>query len=186
MRRYLYIVLALLLMGCVSSVEPISAPQVGVVPQQLTVEFEQPLSRSVVQGERFIYWCDGDEISLFPRTSDNLQYRLQSVEAERAKFVRVGDSALSGESLSRNYGVYPYSEATAVTADGNLRVDLPALQNYAKDSFGDDSATMVAVADDANATLKFQSIVGFLKLQLYGEKIRVKRIEFGGNRGEKV
>ena len=186
MRRYLYIVLALLLMGCVSSVEPISAPQVGVVPQQLTVEFEQPLSRSVVQGERFIYWCDGDEISLFPRTSDNLQYRLQSVEAERAKFVRVGDSALSGESLSRNYGVYPYSEATAVTADGNLRVVLPALQNYAKDSFGDDSATMVAVADDANATLRFQSIVGFLKLQLYGENIRVKRIEFGGNRGEKV
>ena len=186
MRRYLYIVLALLLMGCVSSVEPISAPQVGVVPQQLTVAFEQPLSRSVVQGERFIYWCEGDEISFFAATSDNLQYRLQSVEAESAKFVRVGDSALSGESLSRNYGVYPYSEATAVTTDGNLRVDLPALQHYAKDSFGDDSATMVAVSNDANATLRFQSIVGFLKLQLYGENIRVKRIEFSGNRGEKV
>ena len=186
MRRYLYIALSLLLAGCTSSFEPTSTPLVGVVPQQLTVAFEQPLSRSVVQGERFIYWCEGDEISFFAATSDNLQYRLHSVEAESAKFIRVGDSAPLGESLSRNYGVYPYSEATAVTADGNIRVDLPALQNYAKDSFGDDSATMVAVSNDANATLRFQSIVGFLKLQLYGENIRVKRIEFGGNRGEKV
>ena len=186
MRRYLHIVLSLLLIGCTSSVEPTTTPLSGVVPQQITVEFESPASRSVVQDDRYIYWSEGDEISYFPRTSDNLQYRLQSNEAERAKFLRVGDAALSGEALDYHYGVYPYDKNTVATTDGNIRVVLPTLQSYAPDSFGDDCATMVAVSNDEDNVLRFRSVVGFLKLQLYGENISVKRIEFSGNRGEKV
>ncbi len=186
MRRYLYIVLSLLLIGCTSSVEPTTTPLSGVVPQQITVEFESPASRSVVQDDRYIYWSEGDEISYFPRTSDNLQYRLLSVDDRSAKFLRVGDAPLSGEALDYHYGVYPYDKNTVATTDGNIRVVLPTLQSYAPDSFGDDCATMVAVSNDEDNVLRFRSVVGFLKLQLYGENISVKRIEFSGNRGEKV
>ncbi len=176
----------MLLIGCTSSVEPTTTPLSGVVPQQITVEFESPASRSVVQDDRYIYWSEGDEISYFPRTSDNLQYRLLSVDDRSAKFLRVGDAALSGEALDYHYGVYPYDKNTVATTDGNIRVVLPTLQSYAPDSFGDDCATMVVVSNDEDNVLRFRSVVGFLKLQLYGENIRVKRIEFSGNRGEKV
>ena len=186
MKRFLYFLLSWLLVGCVDSAEERDILPSDSTPQLLTVQFEQPLSRTVVQGDRYIYWCEGDAISYFPGKSDNVQYALQSVEADCANFLRVGNSALSGEALSHHYGVYPYSESTAVTTEGNIRVVLPTLQHYAQDSFGDESATMVAVSSGADAVLKFRCVVGFLKLQLYGESIRVKRIEFSGNRGEKV
>lgn len=187
MKRFLAIVLSALLVGCVDLNESNDIAQTGVFPEQITAVFEQPAVRTMVQEERYIYWSEGDEISYFPQQNTNVQYRLQSTEGETARFTRISTPATLGGRLNYNYAVYPYAETVDVATDGSVKVQLPSLQNYAEESFGVGAATMVAVADAANSTtLKFANVVGFLKLQLYGQDVVVKSVEFRGNRGEKI
>ena len=187
MRKLFTILLPLLLVGCVNSNEQNDVPQVGEqIPEQITVQFEQPLSRTVVEQDRYIRWTEGDEISYFPFQQTNLQYRLQSIDGETAKFTRISNPDASAEKLSHCYAVYPYAEPTEVLSNGDVKVVLPATQHYAVESFGVGATTMVAMSEQSGATLKFKSVVGFLKLQLYGNDVVVKRIEFRGNRGEKI
>ena len=180
--------LSALFVGCVALNEPNDAVQVGGgIPEQIVARFEQPVSRTMVQGDRYIHWSEGDEISYFPQQNVNLQYRLHTTEGEKAYFTRISTSEASGDELRYNYAIYPYAETVTVATDGAVNVQLPSLQHYAEESFGVGAATMVAVSDAANGTtLKFASLVGFLKLQLYGSNVVVKRIEFRGNRGEKL
>ena len=187
MKRWFTILLPLLLVGCVNSNEQNDAPLVvEQIPEQITVQFEQPSSRTMVEQDRYICWTEGDEISYFPHQNVNLQYRLQSVDGETAKFTRISTPDASSEKLDLGYAVYPYAENVAVLANGGVQVQLPAMQHYAEESFGVGATTMVAVSEQSGATLRFKSIVGFLKLQLYGSEVVVKRIEFRGNRGEKL
>ena len=187
MRKLFTILLPLLLAGCVNSNEQNDVPQVGEqIPAQITVQFEQPSSRTVVEQDRYIRWTEGDEISYFPFQQTNLQYRLQSVDGETAKFTRISNPDASAEKLIHCYAVYPYAEPTEVLSNGDVKVVLPATQHYAVESFGVGATTMVAMSEQSGATLKFKSVVGFLKLQLYGNDLVVKRIEFQGNNGEKI
>ena len=187
MKRYLAILLSALLVGCVDLNESNDVAQMGGIPEQITAVFEQPAVRTMVQEERYVYWSEGDEISYFPQQNTNVQYRLQSTEGETAHFTRISTPATSGSKLNYNYAVYPYAETVNVATEGRISVQLPSLQSYAEESFGVGAATMVAVADAANSTtLKFANVVGFLKLQLYGQDVVVKSVEFRGNRGEKL
>lgn len=187
MKGFLAIVLSALLVGCVDLNESNDIAQTGGFPEQITAVFEQPAVRTMVQEERYIYWSEGDEISYFSQQNTNVQYRLQSTEGETARFTRISTPEALGGKLNYNYAVYPYAETVDVTTDGSVKAQLPSLQNYAEESFGVGAATMVAVADAANSTtLKFANVVGFLKLQLYGQDVVVKSVEFRGNRGEKI
>lgn len=188
MRRLLSLLLSVLFVGCVALNESNDVTHInGDIPQYITARFEQPTSRTMVQGDRYILWTEDDEIAYFPYMKANLQYRLQSNEGETAQFTRISATTTSQEKLTNCYAVYPYAEDVEVVSDGNIRVQLPSLQRYAEESFGVGATTMVAVSDVANGTtMKFTSAVGFLKLQLYGEDVVVKRIEFWGNRGEKL
>lgn len=188
MKRILSILLSVLFVGCVASNDSNGAIETVVgIPEQIVASFEQPASRTMVQEDRYIFWTEGDEISYFPQQSLNLQYRLHSAEGETAYFTRISTPESSDVKLKYNYAVYPYAEDVDVTKDGEILLQLPSLQHYAKESFGVGAATMVAVSDATDgATVKFANIVGFLKLQLYGDDVVVKRIEFRGNRGEKL
>ena len=146
MKRWFTILLPLLLVGCVNSNEQNDAPLVvEQIPEQITVQFEQPSSRTMVQEDRYICWTEGDEISYFPHQNVNLQYRLQSVDGETAKFTRISTPDASSEKLDLGYAVYPYAENVAVLANGDVKVQLPAMQHYAEESFGVGATTMVAV-----------------------------------------
>ena len=190
MRKLFTILLPLLFAGCVNSNEQNDVPQVGEqIPEHITAMFEQPSSRTMVLEEKYICWTDGDEISYFPHENTNLQYRLQSIEGEQGEqgqFVRITTPNSSGEKLKSSYAIYPYAENSHVEGDNLINVELPATQYYAEMSFGVGATTMVAVSESNSATLRFQSVVGYLKLQLYGNDLVVKRIEFQGNNGEKI
>ncbi len=188
MKRYLAILIFALLVGCADFNEPNDTIRTeGGIPEQIVAMFEQPAVRTVVQNDRYIYWSEGDEISYFPQQNANVQYRLQSTEGDSAFFTRISTPENSDCKLNYNYAVYPYANSTEVATDGKVSVQLPSLQHYAEESFGIGAATMVAVADAAEgATMQFANVVGFLKLQLYGKDVVVKRIEFRGNRGEKL
>ena len=188
MKNYLSILLSVLLVGCTDFNGQENVISTGsVIPEQITALFEQPSVRTVVQEDRYIYWSEEDEISYFPQQNSNVQYRLHATEGETAYFTRISTPEASEVKLNCNYAVYPYAESAEVATEGHVSVQLPSLQSYAEESFGVGAATMVAVSDAANgATVKFANVVGFLKLQLYGSDAVVKRIEFRGNRGEKI
>lgn len=154
-------------------------------PQHLNASFESIASRTEVVENRLIHWSADDEIAYLPCTNTNLQYRLQSSEGASGTFALVSEPTLSGEALSRRYAIYPYAADITITDSGDLAVTLPAVQHYSKDSFGEGAATMVATQGE-DSSLRFKSAVGYLKLQLYGKAVTVRRIELRGNTGEKL
>ena len=157
------------------------------VPQYISASFEAMIVKTNVANDKQILWSEGDEIAYFPLSNTNLRYRLQSSEGgSNGTFELASDASLTGEKLNNSYAVYPYSEAVSITADGRLDVVLPEVQRYAENSFGAGAATMVAIREHEEAPLRFRSAVGYLKLQLYGEAVTIKRIELRGNSGEKI
>ena len=70
--------------------------------------------------------------------------------------------------------------------DGGMAVTLPAVQQYAENSFGLGSNTMVAVTEDkSDMILQFKNLCGYLVVKLYGEGT-VSSVRLEGNNGEKI
>ena len=196
MKRNLKILCSMALMALVSACANhnedgggVTLPEVDA-PKHLYASIERIASRTMVEDEKLLLWSDGDEISYFARRSSNLNYALQKTSGSQndyGTFRRVTTHGEEGEKLDYNYGVYPYDEKITVERNGDISVELPSVQHYAKDSFGVGAATMVAVSDGRDGgMLQFKSAVGYLKLPLYGENIVVKSIELRGNDGEKL
>ena len=135
MKRILSMLLSVLFVGCVASNDSNGAIETVVgIPEQIVASFEQPTSRTMVQEDRYIFWTEGDEISFFPQLKLNLQYRLHSAEGETAYFTRISTPESSDVKLKYNYAVYPYAADVDVTKDGEILLQLPSLQHYAKES----------------------------------------------------
>lgn len=186
------IVLAALVSACANHNEDdggVTLPEVDA-PKHLYASIERMASRTAVKDEKLLLWSDGDEISYFARRSSNLNYALQKTSSSQndyGTFQRVTTHCEEGDKLDYNYGVYPYDEDISVERSGDISVQLPSVQHYAKNSFGIGAVTMVAVSDGRDGgMLQFKSAVGYMRLPLYGEGIVVKSIELRGNDGEKL
>ena len=175
--------------GCVNHKEQDSFAPSVVAPQQIYTSFEDEISRTVAQDDKYVHWSEGDRIAYFPRMNSNVEYQLQSTNPTDdgySLFQRVPESVEPGESLKNIYAVYPYSKNITLLSDGNISLQLPKVQYYAENSFGAGAAPMVAVSNgDENEPLHFKHCAGFLKLQLYGDVV-VRRIELRGNNHEKL
>ena len=189
--------LALAFVGCVDNpdVDTPTTPTLPAVseveaPATLYTTFEAVESRTTVVDDKYVRWSDGDEISYFPRVDYNVHYRLQSAsmtEYGYSIFERLSDATANGNTLKYAYAVYPYAEDTEILSEGKISIQLPETQYYAKDSFGKGSAPMVAVTSgNEGSSLQFKNVAGFLKLELFGSGVVVKRIELGGNNNEKL
>ncbi len=91
-----------------------------------------------------------------------------------------------GTSLSANYAVYPYLEATSISSKGVISLTLPAVQEYAANGFAQGINTMVAVTSGSqDKFLSFKNLCGYLVVKLYGTG-SVRSISLSGNNGEKI
>ena len=176
--------------GCVDHQDRDDKPLLDdIAPEQLYASFESVVSRTAVQDDKYVLWSENDRIAYFPRMNSNVQYVLQSTSATDEGyciFQRISDNVRQGDTLQYNYAVYPYAENISIPSDGDISISLPDVQHYAEASFGVGAAPMVAVANDEEDILHFKNVAGFLKLQLYGEGVVVKRIEICGNNNEKL
>lgn len=183
----------LLLVSCSSELEPVAEPQ----PQPKTAgdfvfyasfgDQTVPETKVFMNDSWQLRWNSDDQISIFNKTADNLQFAFAGAEADATgQFSSVnGNATLSGSAVPHIYAVYPYGAETSVAADGTISLTLPAEQTYYGGvSFGRGANTMVSVTDNVSAPLVFKNVCGYLQLKLYGDDVAISRVMFKGNNDE--
>lgn len=189
MKKFTFIaLLATLLCGCAQFADEELNTQKIVAPESIEASFEEPSSRTYVENDKYLRWTAGDEISYFPGVTFNMEYRFTGVTgANNGSFSKVTVGPVTGNELSRNYAIYPYDEDIAVSDEGVISLNLPAVQKYAVNSFGVGANTMVAATNGINdEVLKFRNVGGYLKIKLYGDDVTVKSVKLQGNNNEKI
>jgi len=183
----LVFLLSLMISGC--SQEEIPANEASVSDGRIfTTEFEQNESRTYVEDGRYIRWAADDRISLFDGSTLNRQYKFDGKTGDSGgTFSMVDKEFGTGNLLTANYAVYPYSAGMTIKEDGVITTFLPTIRHYAVNSFGLGDNVMVARTHNVyDTSLKFKNLGGCFKLQLYGDDVRVKSITLMGNNNEKV
>ena len=143
-------------------------------------------TRVYANNQLHVRWDAGDHISIFNKNTCNLEYAFQGQTGDDSgEFRNVPNgSSFSGNPLDYVYAVYPYSESTSISDNGEITLTLPSEQPYRENSFGLGANTMIAVSDDDD--LMFKNLCGYLMLKLYGEDVTVTSISLRGNNGEKL
>lgn len=185
MKRVIYFLSALLLtVGCAGYEE---VDIVTDAPEVFTADVEESCVRLYIDDNK-LYWHNSDEISIFAGTTKNLKYKFEGETGSRTgKFSCVTSNTSGGTALDCNYAIYPYSALTTMLASGNIEYSLSSSQKYAENSFAPNANIMVAATENTDNThFQFKNVVGYLKLQLYGNNTSVKTITLTGNKSEKL
>ena len=187
MKKYILWGIVIALCSCVNEGN-LESPKTATTPKYLSVSLEEIDTRTYVENKSTLHWSENDEISYFPGTTNNVQYRFMGDEgAVNGLFERVGAEVIGGAALTCNYAVYPYSASSNIASDGTISYNMPTTQYYKEQSFGVGSNVMVSTSNDKSAEeLKFKNVCGYLTLQLYGENTTVKSVYLRGNDGEKI
>ena len=176
---------AIVAVSCSVREENFNAPDAGA--PVFRASFEQPAdagTKVFVNEDFLLRWNADDRVSIFNKTTANQQYRFKGATGDsEGEFEIVGDPG-TGATIPYVISVYPYQEATAITAGGALAVTLPATQAYAAHSFGPGANTMAALSADEN--LQFKNLGGYLRVSLYGTGVQVSSLTLQGNKGEKI
>ena len=186
MQKLFYIFATLVLAGCtVSGIgdDTVELRSEGAV---YTAGFEQVGTKVYVDTDLKSHWTADDRISIFASTN-NEAYRFDGLTGDKSgTFTRVGTGNGEGSELPTSYAVYPFSDGTSISAEGEITVSLPAVQSYAENSYGLGANTMVAVAESKTSTdLFFRNVCGYVVVKLFGEG-SVKSISITGNNNEKI
>ena len=189
MKRFLlFFVAALLFVACDNKFEDVGNTIQGVsnLPT-LTAEFAEEDTRTYVEDNIYLRWHEGDLISAFVGNTRNSKYLFEGNTGDNGGTFGSTDSSLgSSDKLDRNYALYPYDKSVNISVNGVVSCSLPAVQEYAEESFGKGANTMVAVTKSTDDTfLAFKNACGYLKIKLYGNAT-IKSIELKGNNGEKI
>lgn len=131
-----------------------------------------------------VLWNQDDRISLFDKSTDNIQYKFTGSDgASEGEFASVTSQTEPKEKTLENvYSVYPYAEGTSAD-NGTITLELPALQTYAAGTFGRGANTMVSVTENSE-NLVFKNLCGYMILKLYGNDVSVKSITLEGKNNE--
>ena len=139
-------------------------------------------------GMRLVRWHSGDPVSLFPGQTGNHRYTFEGEHLSTEGLLSLDTSTAveQGGAISANYAIYPYAPETTLNG-GQIIYQLPAQQTYAVDSFGPGANPMVALSSSVDdQKLFFKNVCGYLKLQLTGNDVTVKKITVTGNNGEMI
>ncbi len=172
---YIYILLALLTIGCTKQDDVITNDN-RLVSKSLNVyteEISQSDTKAYIDNLKVVFE-DDDKLAVFDKNTAISEY-VYSTENDN-KFG--GDSENTGTSIDGVFALYPYS--TSVTCDGTkIEASLPATQEYEANSFSNNSHIMFGVTDDVTDGITLKNMCGYIRLQLYTneEKVIVKEIK---------
>ena len=143
-------------------------------------------SRTYLDQNIKLLWHEDDRITLF-RSTLNEQFRFTGATGDNSGgFTLVeNDDWVTGNETSTNYAVYPYDASARLSNEEVILLNMPAVQNYAENSFGRGANTMVAAAESPSSKfLPFRNLGGYLIIKLYGENTIIKSIVLEGNNDE--
>ena len=129
-----------------------------------------------------VLWSAGDEISVWLKTADNREYKLDGEGGTTSGTFKYVSGATDGAAVKYNYGVYPYNAENTVTSDGYVQVRIPDKQEYAEGGFANGMNVAVAASEDRNLT--FKNVCGYIKIPVYGEGVKVKVVSLLGQNEE--
>ena len=114
------------------------------------------------------FWNAGDLISVFNRFTLNQKYAFNgSNGAAEGDFLIVSDQDTgSGTVLPSVYAVYPFREGNAISSDGVITTELPAVQVYREGTYPLEAHTMAAVTTGTELT--FKNATGFVVVRVTG------------------
>lgn len=189
MRKFLAIaiIISIFIVGCSSEVKHEFNSCKKSLYKALSAFFSEQ-TRTYVEQDKYIYWHEGDCLTVFYADNVNNEYQFEGQTGDNGGTFTIVESGTSNATMTLNriYAVYPYDSAATIAQSGDISYHLPTAQNYAKDSFGVGANTMVAATESVDDTeLYFSNLCGYLKIKLYGN-ILVKSIELKGNAGEKI
>lgn len=189
MKRFLLFLAVLLILGaCNNQFEDKQASRLGVANlPTLTADFDES-TRTYIEDGLYLRWHEEDLITAFVGSTLNCQYKFLGGTGDNSgEFEPIASDNLgTGNVLDRIYAVYPYDATTKISDVGEVSYTIPAIQEYAENTFGRGANLMVAVTKDVNDKfLGFKNVCGYLKIKLYGDAT-IKSIELIGNGGEKL
>ncbi|MBR6630272.1 MAG: leucine-rich repeat protein [Bacteroidaceae bacterium] len=152
---------------------------------------ESDKTRTVVAEDgQSILWNTGDAVSAFFSGISNAKYQYDGDDAVATAELELSMNGNTGIELSKSYAVYPYHEGNTSVLEGGvekLKVNFPAEQTYAENSFGRGASVMVGVGETADDTdFYFRNACGYLVIKLKGEDVTVKSITLTALGGEKI
>lgn len=190
---------ALALMGCheelgIDSYDNPEVVTVGKESKVFTAIIEDEFggaTKTSLDAERNVLWKQGDQVGIFAASTVNEQYQVtdESDGKTAATLNKVGGSGVvAGAAIDNNVAFYPYASTASIAKSGDSYIisdiELPAIQNYAEDSFGNGAFPMASVTSTTtDMNLKFKNVLGGLKLQLKGTAT-IASIKVTGNNNE--
>ena len=192
-KTFIWLVASLLftMVGCVEGLQETGVNKTSSEQlPDLTAGFAEEKTKTYVESGKFLRWHEDDRLTVFWGNARNRQYKFNGATGDNnGSFSHVSSGDLeTGNPLDRIYAVYPYSETTKISDEGQISLTLPAVQSYAENSFGRGANTMLAVTENTEDNfLAFKNACGYLKLKLYNaEGSTIKSIVVKGNDQEKI
>ena len=188
----LFAALSVVAVSCTSSyddselsreIDQFGASELGA-PETLTVGFEgSDATRIQLNDALKSVWNEGDEVSVFYLSSNNLRYKFQGNDGDVSGTIGYVEGEEVTPNLDKSVVVYPY-DANYTLNNGIVKATLLATQHYAVGSYGEGGNIMVAESATAPYTLK--NVCGWLRIELEGEDKKVAAVKVRGNNSEKV
>lgn len=144
-------------------------------------------SRTALQDGK-LYWSEDDELSVFLGLAEGKNQEFELIDGAGTKsgsFQGKNGQIIIGSTEAGNYtwsnvAYYPYDKNITIKKDDSsykLDVTLPAIQNYAQDSYGPNAYPMVAVTENKNDyEFIFKNFMSIVTLSLKGDATITKVI----------
>ncbi len=108
-----------------------------------------------------VHWVDGDLVTIFNKTTDNLQYKATSVNGTTAELVYAA-GVRGAATMSDNYALYPY-DANATLNDGVISTSIPAAQTFVA---GENLHHSIMVAKSSSNSFSFANATALLRFDV--------------------
>lgn len=136
-------------------------------------------SRTALENGK-LYWSENDELSVFLGLAEGKNQEFELIDGAGTKsgsFQGKNGQIIIGSTEAGNYtwsnvAYYPYDKNITIKKDDSsykLDVTLPTIQNYARDSYGQNAYPMVAVTENKNDyEFIFKNFMSIVTLSLKG------------------
>lgn len=175
---FLYMCVAIAAMACTKNdiVDPNEPP---TAPAVIYASIDEQTRTELIweDGVPKTYWSSNDAISVFNRTTQNLEYQYEGGEATRdANFTLKTNGYQNSTAISKVVAYYPYASQNSVTeSDGviTINTNLPETQSFNRsNNYGLNTNAMIAITDNDPTNLSFSNVLGYIKITLKGiEKV---------------
>lgn len=157
--RKLFFVAAMAAMLCAACTEGID--EVSTTAEFDTFSATVNTTRTDMGDDYSVLWNEGDLVTIFNKTTDNLQYEAVNVNGSSTD-LQHKSGVRGNKTLDHNYAIYPY-DATATLSGEVLSTSIAAEQTYVADS---DLHHAVMVAKSAETSLNFSNATSLLRCHL--------------------